>query len=92
VVKRIFGFLLFAWMVACLAGLIGDVRNQVGTRFWMDVGVGVFVVALGLIGLQMVFGKGNATNPPDDTDSTDSVRGLVESKGQRNSVRGASNG
>jgi hypothetical protein len=72
VIKRIFGWILFAWMALCIVGLF--VENGPGpggaTGLGMKVGIGAFMVAVAIIGLMMGLGKNTDTGPPQSKDDT----------------------
>jgi hypothetical protein len=72
-IKRIFGWLLFAWMLGCLYGLIFDdtIAMAAGPRFWMKIGAGAFVVAVAVIGLMMGLGMNTDTGAPKDDPQSD---------------------
>ncbi len=63
-IKRIFGWLLFAWMLACLYGILFE--NGPGT-IWMKLGIGAFIVAVAAIGLMMGLGINTDTGQPKDS-------------------------
>jgi hypothetical protein len=69
-IKRIFGWLLFAWMLACVYGLFFDEKMDMniapGPKFWTKLGIGAFVVAIAGIGLMMGLGMNTRTGPPND--------------------------
>jgi hypothetical protein len=67
-VKRIFGWILFAWMLACLYGLVfqDDMDVAPGPGFWMKLGIGAFLAAVAGIGLMMGLGMNTKTGPPEE--------------------------
>lgn len=61
-IKRVLGWLLFAWMLAVLVGLAGGIGGKTGTMFWMDIGIAAAAAAIGVIGLLLGMGKGKAAS------------------------------
>ncbi len=72
-IKRIFGWLLFLWMLGCLYGLLFDKSMDMdiapGPKFWTKLGIGAFIVAVAGIGLMMGLGLNTSTGTPKDPPS-----------------------
>jgi len=70
VIKRIFGWILFAWMALCIVGLFVESGPGPGgtTGIVMKIAIGAFMAAVAIIGLMMGLGKSTATGsvePPE---------------------------
>ena len=73
-IKRIFGWILFLWMDACLYGLFVDKSMDMNVapdpNFWMKLGTGLFLGALAVIGMMMGLGISVRTGPPVEPPAT----------------------
>lgn len=56
-IKRILGFILFVWMGISFVGLLREIGDHSGTRFWTNVAIGMVTLALAVVGLLLTLGK-----------------------------------
>jgi hypothetical protein len=62
--KRIFGWVLFAWMAIATVGALGDIRQHGGVRFGTELAAAIVCCSLAALGLVLALGKSKPPTEP----------------------------
>jgi hypothetical protein len=61
-VKKIIGWILFAWMAIAGIGVVYELPSLTGFEFWVNVGILVLCIALAGLGLKLALSKPKRRN------------------------------
>lgn len=62
--KKIFGWVLFAWMAIATVGASGDLMKHGGVRFGTELAAVVVCCTLAILGLALALGKSKPPTEP----------------------------